>query len=217
MEQEFKFYREPDTDINWGTIGLALLFWGVMGCAIGLYYDQVVFQQNYQIITKEQYRPYDNIQPKPTSVNQQPEHQLGPIEVNYPGEVYEIDMSGGLPTNHWTFIEIEITDNFDNFLFSIGKELYHETGYDSDGQWTEYVNHNQTKITFPEPGLYYLNFYSDSKVRKRTTHLSVKMKRYRGSSVAFYSLGVVLGIVGLLMIEIKYRPFRTVLEVIDND
>lgn len=217
MEQELKFYREADNNISWGKIGLALLFWGLVGYAIGLYYDQIVFQQNYQVITEEQYRPYDNIQPNPTPINQQPEHQLGPIEVNYPGEVYEIDMLSKLPVNHWTFIEIEITDNFDNFLFSIGKELYHETGFDSDGKWTENINQNQTKITFPETGLYYLNFYSNSKVRKRTTTLNVNIKRYRGSSVAFYSLGVVLGIVGLLMIEFQYRPFRTLLEIMDNE
>lgn len=55
----------------------------------------------------------------------------------------------------------EVLDEDKETLYEFGKELWHESGYDSEGPWTESDSRLQVNLSFTEPGKYYIQFNTD--------------------------------------------------------
>ncbi len=60
--------------------------------------------------------------------------RIGPIQGN---STYMMSVTQHLPVHSWAFLEVSIETKDEQTLFSVGKELWHEQGRDSDGRWTE--------------------------------------------------------------------------------
>jgi hypothetical protein len=128
---------------------------------------------------------------------------IGPISVQKYREVYSITISSNLPVNSWTFVVGEVLDAEKDYLFSFGKELWHETGYDSDGAWRETDNSYSMKVTFPQPGQYYLNIKTEGSYNPDAIRITIS-KRY-GSSIPHTVFGIITLLIGLVLNEIRNK------------
>ena len=127
---------------------------------------------------------------------------IGPITVLKSKEVYEITIASGLPENTWSFVEGEVLDAEKEYLFSFGKELWHETGYD-DGAWRESETSYSMKLTFPEPGQYYLNLKSSGTYNPDA--LQVDISKKRGSSLPHLVFGLFTLVIGIFLNETRNK------------
>lgn len=206
--------NNPDLEkLELGKIGFALIFWGVVGIVISLYFNVV----EEQIVKSINPRAASSKAIADTQITSVPNYQLGPILVTEPGQVYEVKVSASLPAKHWSFIEIEALDQGGNFLYSFGQELWHEVGSDSDGPWREKRTTFETKLTFSEPGGYRLNFLVDSYRNKHPKSLKVELIKRKGSDLLHFWFGVSLCIFGLVLIEIRHGIFKKIIESMSDD
>lgn len=136
---------------------------------------------------------------------------FGPLTTKKYNETYAITLAASLPVNTWSFVEGEVLDGEKEYLFSFGKELWHETGRDSDGQWTESDNSYMMKITLPEPGTYYLRFKTQGSYD--IAALRVVINKRNGSSLPHMVLGFFALAIGLVLNEIKNK---TICQVLDH-
>lgn len=78
--------------------------------------------------------------------------RVGPIQGD---GVYTMSVVQGVPVQSWAFLEVHIETKDGQTLFSVGKELWHEKGRDSEGSWEE--NDIELEYDFVLPkGEYYL-------------------------------------------------------------
>ncbi len=140
---------------------------------------------------------------------------IGPITVQRYKEVYEISIASGLPENSWAFVEGEVLDAEKDYLFSFGKELWHETGYDSDGAWRESDNNYSMKITFPQPGQYYINLKTEGSFTPDAVQVNISKKR--GSSIPHMVFGVLTLLIGIILNEIRDKTLSRMARRMIND
>lgn len=198
--------------VNWGKVGLALFAWGMISFLIAGYFAISQKTDRYDI-SMLQNSSQNKMNVKP---GVQPANQIGPILVEKPGETFEIFVRSGVPANRWAFIETEIVDQNEEYLYSFGQELWHETGRDSDGAWRERRSNFDTNITFPQPGLYYINFWTNKSYKTRNDKMRVVISKRNGSSVLHNWLGIILIVIGLVMIEIQWGVFAKTLETLNE-
>ena len=88
--------------------------------------------------------------------------EIGPIEVSKDYSVYNVYVKKYISRNSWSFVGGDVLDQDKNYLFGFGKELWRESGFDSDGPWTQQDSDLNIKITFNKAGTYYLRFNAES-------------------------------------------------------
>jgi hypothetical protein len=123
---------------------------------------------------------------------------IGPITVQRHKEVYKISIASDIPENNWAFVEGEVLDAEKDYLFSFDKELWHETGSDSDGFWRELQDYYSIKVTFPQPGQYYLNIKTDGSFFTHDT-VQVIISKKRGSSIPHMAFGFFALLIGIAL------------------
>lgn len=136
---------------------------------------------------------------------------VGPIKVEDAQSVYRVAVTGSLPDQSWRYVEVELQDLEGSYLLSFGKELWRESGRDSDGPWREAELDFDTKITIPEPGDYLLGFNVEGAGASEsgatdftaTTRLHVRVYEVGGSSIPHMVVGILLIAVGLVLNEMK--------------
>lgn len=142
------------------------------------------------------------------------EETIGPITINGYKEVYEITIATSLPENNWAFIEGKVLDAEKEYLFSFGKELWHETGYDYDGTWRESENNYSMKITFPQPGQYYLSLKTEGSYNLDEVQVTISKKL--GSSIPHMVFGIFTLLVGIILNEIRNKTLSKIVRSISN-
>lgn len=133
---------------------------------------------------------------------------VGPIEVTSDGQVLQVGIDASLPVNSWNFVEGEVLDANKGYLFSFGKELWHEDGTDEDGYWNEADRSYQMKITIPVKGIYYLNIKTEGD--KTPDEIYVTIDRAVGSSIPHMIFGILTLAIGLIANEILNRTLTSV-------
>jgi len=83
--------------------------------------------------------------------------QVGPVVVKKANTVLAINVEQQFRVDGWSYLEGEVLDADENYLFGFGDELWAESGYD-EGNWHEEKNDYDLYVTIPEPGTYYLGF-----------------------------------------------------------
>jgi hypothetical protein len=116
--------------------------------------------------------------------------EFGPIDVVEDNSVYSINISQSVTANSWTFITIDVLDQDKQYLFSFGDELWHESGYDSDGNWTESKNNFSLKMTFPTKGRYFLSLEGERSDNNGNAFATISLNRKIGSSLGFSVVGI---------------------------
>ena len=147
-------------------------------------------------------------------------NQDKPYEFKVPsdGAMMRLEVTGTVPMNNWKAFDIEIFDDKGQYLFSYHDELWSESGYDSDGSWTERRRRAFLEQRFPKQGHYTLYFNDSSKTNKRTAttrfHFRVVPIRGDGSMltpVIWISAGVAIVCFILLSNRLeqeKNKPMR---------
>ncbi|WP_338519798.1 hypothetical protein [Alteromonas gracilis] len=196
-----------------GKLGVALCLLGLVGFIFAIYFNAIASTKEYSVIPRATNKIAQN---EPTTNTDKP-YQIGPIDVDKPYTAFEVYTAVGLPANHWTFVEIEVVNHKGDYLYSFGQELWHETGRDSDGNWTDVRYDFDTDLTFPETGKFFLNFMVSSKANKHPSRLKVRLTKRNGSAMLHFWTGLILIISGLFCIEIQYGIFRKTLENMNYD
>lgn len=80
----------------------------------------------------------------------------GPFTVSKKSTVYYISVACRLVANSWSYVEAELLDEDREYIFSFGRELWHEAGRDSDGAWEESARVLDLNLTNLEPDEYYI-------------------------------------------------------------
>ena len=81
----------------------------------------------------------------------------------------------------------EVQDEDHESLYEFGKELWHESGYDSEGYWSESDDLLVASLTFSEPGKYYIQFNTDE---KRMNQISMTINVKKGSGIPHFIMGI---------------------------
>ena len=132
--------------------------------------------------------------------------EIGPVEVSKDYSVYNVHVKKYIRNNSWSFVGGDVLDQDKNYLFGFGKELWRESGFDSDGPWTEQDTDLNIKITFNKAGIYFLRFNAESEgtrissfdsVSDSLSDLQVTVSPKRGSSLIHFILGCIAFIIGI--------------------
>ena len=110
---------------------------------------------------------------------------VGPIKVKNKPVICKVmaHLSG---ENTSSYLSGEVLDENKDTLYEFGKDLWHESGYDSDGYWSESDRKMTAYMTFKDKGTYYIQFNTDE---KNMYNISVTMQLVRNSYVAHSKAG----------------------------
>ena len=86
----------------------------------------------------------------------------------------------------------EVLDKDKDTLYEFGKDLWHESGYDSEGYWSESDRNMEAKLAFTEPGTYYIQFHTDENMMK---NISLEIVVKKGSGIPHLMMGMDLLII----------------------
>jgi hypothetical protein len=193
-------------DIDLDKVKNVFLFFGILSLLTAWF-----FSFDSGTISKSSVRPTivaeDGVQAAPDT-EEKYIAAIGPLVVNKFKEVYSVAISSNLPVNSWAFVEGEVLDAKKDYLFSFGQELWHETGYD-EGNWEEAENSYTMKITFPQPGKYYLNFKTQGSSNPDT--INVIIKKHRGSSIPHMAFGIICLLIGIVLNETQNKTISKTL------
>lgn len=128
---------------------------------------------------------------------------IGPLSVRRANQVLRVSVTADVPLNGWSFVEGEVLDADREYLLSFGKELWHESGRDSDGPWNEADESYEMKLTIPHPGQYYLNIKAQGE--RLPTNITVSVNRTYGSSIPHLVFGICALLGGLVLNEFANR------------
>ena len=140
---------------------------------------------------------------------------VGPLEVKKDNTVYLINVFQFVRNdNDWSAVTGNVLDQDKNYLFGFGQEFWKESGYDSDGRWTESKTTYDMKVTLPE-GNYYLEFEAD---RSPTidSGISVSVSKKMGSSLPFLVAGILSLILGVVINEFANQTIVKIVEQMED-
>lgn len=196
-----------------GKFGIVLGVWGLIGLAIAFYFSL----EDSKVRSSVTPVPYNTYQHFASDSQFQTKNQFGPIIIKKPGTVYDVEVSASLPSNHWSFVEVVVTDSYDDYMYSFGQELWHESGKDSEGHWTEKRTEFESSLTFPQTGEFYLNFVTNSKRNREPKRLNVTLVKKNGSAMLHFWLAILVLVVAIICIEIQYSVIQNTLEAMSDD
>ena len=110
---------------------------------------------------------------------------VGPIKVKNKPVICKV-MAHFSGENTSSYLSGEVLDENKDTLYEFGKDLWHESGYDSDGYWSESDRKMTAYMTFKDKGTYYIQFNTD---KKNMYNISVTMQLVRNSYVAHSKAG----------------------------
>lgn len=123
---------------------------------------------------------------------------IGPLEVTEPNTLYEFRAIRSVPYGSWSFVGIELMNDEGEYLMGFGDEFWAETGYDSEGRWTESYNEFSTNVVIPSAGVHFIKVNVESPdSRKLNTPVYVSIQQRVGGVFlfkVFMVLGLLIGI-----------------------
>ena len=198
---------ENEDKLHFGKLASVFIVWGIIAFLTSWYFNNFLEKKTYNFNPAE---THSSIPGAPENISAESSNLIGPINVQKRREVYEISLKANLFAQSWSFIEGEVLDEDKKYLFSFAKELGYYTGRDSEGAWIEHNDEYTIKVTFPQRGLYYLSFKTDS--NRSPPSVAVTVTKKRGSSLPHFWFGVFALIAGVILNEVKSRTIIKILE-----
>ena len=90
----------------------------------------------------------------------------------------------------------EVLDEDKDTLYEFGKDLWHESGYDSEGYWAEADRNMEASLSFTEPGKYYIQFHTDENMMK---NIGLEIVVKKGSGIPHLMMGTYLLIIIIVL------------------
>ncbi len=122
--------------------------------------------------------------------------KVGPLKGD---NVYHVVLKQSLFTNSWAFIEASVETEEEDALFSFGKELWREAGYEYGERWEEIKEKVEYDFALPE-GRFYLNVSVPERKMTNTNQIKVIVYKKRGS----YILMLIIAFISFLAIFVLY-------------
>lgn len=126
------------------------------------------------------------------------EAKVGPLVIEEPMSVVEVNVNKPFSKyGVWSAISGDVFDENNQFLFSFQKELWQEEGTDSEGHWSETVSNINFKVTFREPGNYWVYLEQEGSP-EAVKDMTVTLMHKAGSALPHMILGCIL--LGILFV-----------------
>lgn len=119
----------------------------------------------------------------------------GPIKIDKQPKIYKIKADFG-GSNTSTYLSGEVLDKDKDTLYEFGKDLWHESGYDSDGYWSESERKMTAYLTFKEKGTYYIQFNTEE---KNMRNIDITIQLVKGSYVAHSQFGSLFLLIAMII------------------
>lgn len=103
-------------------------------------------------------------------------------------------------SNYSAYFSGEVLDEDKDTLYEFGKDFWHESGYDSDGYWSESDNRMKADLTFSEEGTYYIQFNTEN---NSLYNIGIKIEVKKGSGIPHLMMGTIVLILLLIMFYIN--------------
>ena len=132
--------------------------------------------------------------------------EIGPIEVKKDNSVFEFKANQSINYGKWSYISAELLDSNKNYLFSFGKELWAEAGYDQ-GPWQESDTKIASKFTIKKAGEYYIRLKSENS-GGTLSNINVSVNRKNGSSLPHLVAGIFGLLIGVFLYYTKVNAER---------
>lgn len=87
------------------------------------------------------------------------------------------------------YLSGEVQNEEGDALFEFGKDLWHESGYDSDGYWSESDRNMRADLSFTEPGTYIIQLNTEE---NRLNDFNVRIVCRKGSGIPHTMVGAYL-------------------------
>ncbi len=132
---------------------------------------------------------------------------VGPIETTTTNSLFKIKASQKIYNyGNWCYLSGEVLDKNKEYLFGFGKELYRETGRDSDGTWYENKTSYSTVINLKKPGTYYIKLYNESESNPRQVgNITYSISAQKASNVPYVMLSIFSIIAGVILLIMANR------------
>jgi len=106
--------------------------------------------------------------------------------------------------NRSIYFSGEVLDEDKETLYEFGKDLWHESGYDSEGYWSESDRNMAACLTFTEPGKYYIQFHTDENMMNQ---IGLEIVVKKGSGIPHLMMGMYLLIITILIFIMLNREW----------
>lgn len=128
---------------------------------------------------------------------------FGPIVIDKKPRIFKIKANffGRMSSSYLT---AEVQDEDGETLYEMGKDFWHEEGYDSEGYWSESDSDLSAYLTFKDKGTYQLQFSTDEGNMK---DISISIKEIKKSYVPFYMFGSLLLFIVLIVFYLLNRQW----------
>jgi len=123
---------------------------------------------------------------------------IGPLTTTKDREVISIEVEQAMANKQWSTIYASLLDEKKEPLLAFEKGLYAESGYDSEGHWSENVSKFSSRLTIPKKGTFYLEIETD-RAQGVASDLKVTVTHKMGSSLAFFIAGIGSLIIGAIL------------------
>lgn len=116
--------------------------------------------------------------------------------------------------NTGIYLTGEVLDEEKETLYEFGKELWHESGYDAEGYWSESDRNLKANLSFTEEGKYYIQFNTDENYMG---NVAVSISTKKGSGIPHLMMGFcILLLVYIFFVMLNREWVSETLENIDE-
>ena len=118
---------------------------------------------------------------------------LGPLNIGKNPKIYQLEAYFYGNDSSVDF-SAEILDSEKDTLYEVGRDLWHESGYDSEGYWTESIRRMVARLNFHKPGKYYIRLENPT----NNQDFEVIIKKVKSSYVPYFMMGFWLLILSII-------------------
>ncbi|MCB0323161.1 MAG: DUF4178 domain-containing protein [Bdellovibrionales bacterium] len=126
----------------------------------------------------------------------------GPFQLDQVGRVHELVLSTSIPDNSEAWGAAELLNGEQAAINALEGEFWRESGYDSDGHWSESDTTHSRLFRLDHPGTYYVRLMADGASAPAAT---LRFELYKDVPLARWYILTTLLCFGLAVAMVKYQ------------
>jgi hypothetical protein len=129
----------------------------------------------------------------------------GPFQMNKKGKLYSINLNSSIPNNSNAWFGVELLDSEQQPVNAVEGDFWHESGYDSDGHWSESDTSQERIFRLENPGTFYVRIHGEP---GNTSNATLNLKILEGVGVQRYYLLAMFLCFGFAVAIRKYKTLN---------